>query len=174
MTQPVLIAFGANIDPLVHIRQGLQKLHQHLGIEAISKVYRTTPVGNLDQPDFLNGTVHLRKGLPPGQLRDLLRDIEAGQNRRRQADPNAPRTLDLDIALLGNMVVNNRTTTIPDPDILTRPFLAIPLAELAPTLIHPIEKVSLIEIAQRFSTPPIGMVLDSEATRLIQSSIPPG
>lgn len=166
---PLLIAFGANIDPLTNLRAGLRSLDRKLGIARVSTVYRTKPVGDTAQPDYLNGVVLTRStgGHSPLQLKSLLRGIEAERRRQRGPDPNAPRTLDLDIALLGGVVMGGPELVIPDPQIAERPWLALPLAELAPGLIHPVLGLTLAQLAQRFGPRPPGMVRDPRATALL-------
>ncbi|MBF0402118.1 MAG: 2-amino-4-hydroxy-6-hydroxymethyldihydropteridine diphosphokinase [Magnetococcales bacterium] len=170
-TSPVLIAFGSNIDPLPNLHRGLLRLHQEVGISAVSTVYRTAALpdpergGSAAAPDFLNGAVRLESQQDPFALQRLLRTIEAELQRVRTAWRYAPRTLDLDIALMGESLLQSEQLVLPDPDILQRPFLAIPLAELAPDLLHPLEGCSLSEIASRFAD----LTADAEATTLLQS-----
>ena len=173
---PVLIAFGSNIDPLPNLLHGLRRLHQTIGLHAVSQVYRTaalpdpnTPEQTESDPDYLNGAVWMQGSMEPHALRELLRNIERDLRRVRGQHRYAPRTLDLDIALMGEQLIHTDFLTIPDPDIIRRPFLAIPLAELAPDTLHPIENISLAQIAARFKTHRTGMVLDDHATALLQA-----
>lgn len=174
--EPVLVAFGSNLDPMVHLVQGLRRLHQTLGVRAVSRVYQTAALPSLDhpkngeaQPPFLNGAVWIKGGLSPSDLKRHLRQIETLQKRVRTTDRYAARTLDLDIALLGPRVITSEDLRVPDPDILHRAFLAIPLAELAPHLRHPTEGVSLSQVAARWKTRTTGMVWHEQATRLLQA-----
>ena len=173
---PLLIAFGSNIDPLHNLFQGLTQLHRELGLCAISTVYRTAPLPNPNHPEsapvgphFLNGSVLSKSQCNPNQLRQLLRKIEARQRRVRTTNPYDPRTLDLDIAMMGNRVLHKAPFILPDPDIIKRPFLAIPLAELCPDTIHPLEKTTLKEIASRFRPQPDQMRADPKVTALLQA-----
>lgn len=173
--QPTLIAFGSNIDPLPNLLKGLRRLHQMLGVRAVSTVYRTSPItdSNVPQlnndPDFLNGAVILWQSMEPEPLKQLLLTIEAEMKRVRTNHRFAPRTLDLDIALMGERIIPNGPLTLPDPDIPHRPFLAIPLAELAPNVLHPLEKVPLSQIAARFDPNTEGLTVDAHATALLQT-----
>lgn len=178
--EPVLITFGSNIDPLNHLWHGLRHLHQEVGVQAVSTVYRSTALANpakpqpvSDGPAFLNGAVQLARRVEPRPLRQLLRKIEQDQKRVRSSDKYAPRTLDLDIAMMGEQLFLDDPLTIPDPDIIHRPFLALPLAELAATLFHPQEKIPLGEIAARFGKHPAGLHIDEQATQKLQSIIQP-
>lgn len=168
MNAPVLIAFGSNIDPLHNLTQGLTRLHQRLPVAAVSAVYRTLPVGNRADPTFLNGALRLQETLDPRALKALLREIEEGQQRQRSADRNAPRTLDLDIAFMGALQWEEEGMRIPDPDVLTRPYLAHALAELAPELVHPATGESLALLRHRLPADPLGMEIDATATALLQ------
>ncbi|MBF0623782.1 MAG: 2-amino-4-hydroxy-6-hydroxymethyldihydropteridine diphosphokinase [Magnetococcales bacterium] len=163
---PILIAFGSNLDPLRNLTQGLIRLHRELPLARISTIYRTRPLApppgedpasRSEEPDFLNGVAISHRDMDPLQLKKRLRHIESRQNRLRSGPRWAPRTLDLDIALMGGMVCDREGLTIPDPDILRRPFLALPLAELAPELRHPLQGQSLRELAAAFGPDPPGM-----------------
>ena len=173
---PVLIAFGSNIDPLTNVQHGLRRLHQEIGLQAISQIYRTAALPDPDEPeqttpnpDFLNGAVLVETSMEALSLRQLLRSIEAECQRVRCSQRYAPRTLDLDIAFMGEQTITTDLLVIPDPDIAHRSFLAIPLAELAPDALHPIEKISLARIAARFGPHPGGLTVDSHATALLQA-----
>lgn len=166
---PLLITFGSNLNPLSHLYQGLSALHAQIGIVAISTVFRTQAWEGLPVPDYLNGAVLCAHPLPPLQLKSLLRHIEAQCHRRRNNDRHAPRTLDLDIALMGSAIINTKWLRIPDPDIVKRPFIALPLAELAGNYLHPVEKISLATIRQQFPSQPTGMQPDWDATRQLQT-----
>lgn len=166
MPIPLLIAFGANIEPLPNLLAGLARLRRLLPVVAVSTVYRTRCVGDPQQPDYLNGALlaHPDPTLTPHQIKRLLREVESAQGRVRADNPNAARPLDLDIALLGGLVVADGELLIPDPAVLERPFVALPVAELAPGLIHPLAGRPLAELARAFGDHPVGMTVDVVAT----------
>ncbi|MEO5377524.1 MAG: 2-amino-4-hydroxy-6-hydroxymethyldihydropteridine diphosphokinase [Magnetococcus sp. DMHC-6] len=174
MSVPILITFGSNVDPLAHLWKGLTLLHQKLPIEAISTVYRTPALGHDHQPmlgpnrppDYLNGALLTLSTIEPFTLRHLLRHIEDQLQRVRHKDRYAPRTLDLDIALMGNLILQKRSLSIPDPDIPKRNFLSVPLAQLAPDLIHPLYGLTLANMARGLE---VGMSVDLEATASLQT-----
>lgn len=179
---PVLISFGSNIRPRFNLLHGLQRLHERVGLQAVSTVYRSAALPDLDGPDagtqagpeadFLNGVVRVRGGMEPLSLKQALREVEEAQNRERTDRRYAPRTLDLDIALMGERVIQWERLMVPDPDIVHRPFLAIPLAELAPDLWHPVEQASLATIAARFGPKPPGLTVDRHTTAILKALVP--
>ncbi|MBF0125859.1 MAG: 2-amino-4-hydroxy-6-hydroxymethyldihydropteridine diphosphokinase, partial [Magnetococcales bacterium] len=145
MHTPVLIAFGSNIEPERHLVRGLTRLFEVTGWQAVSTVYRTTALATPDQPDsvknpdFLNGAIAIHQPWDPLELQRTLKAIEQEMGRQPDAPRWAPRPLDLDIALMGELVRHSPNLVLPDPDMLTRPFLAVSLAQLAPAWLHPLE-----------------------------------
>lgn len=144
----VFIAMGSNIEAERNLQQAVQRLASHCRLLAVSPVYETLPVGTTDQPNFLNAAALIETDLSPVALKaEVLQPIEQSLGRRRTADKNAPRTIDLDIALYGQRVIEVSNRHIPDPEILRYPHLARPLADLAPDLVHPVTGETLGEIA---------------------------
>ncbi|MGQ9648805.1 MAG: 2-amino-4-hydroxy-6-hydroxymethyldihydropteridine diphosphokinase [Phycisphaerae bacterium] len=138
--QPVdaFIAVGSNIGPEQNVANALTLLQQQARVLASSTFYWTPPLSRPDQPRFLNGVWRIRTDLSPGSLKfDVLRGIESKLGRARTADKYAPRPIDLDIVLYGRLVLSEPDLQIPDPDIRRRPFIAVPLLELAPDLTMP-------------------------------------
>jgi 2-amino-4-hydroxy-6-hydroxymethyldihydropteridine diphosphokinase len=103
---------------------------------ARSSLYRSAPVGKTDQPDFVNAVAALRTGLAPGELLQALLRLEAQQGRVR-SEPNAPRTLDLDLLLFDAQIIHQPGLDVPHPRMHERAFVLMPLAELDPQLIIP-------------------------------------
>jgi 2-amino-4-hydroxy-6-hydroxymethyldihydropteridine diphosphokinase len=140
------ISIGSNIDPETNVKEALRRLGSSARIKAISTVYRTEPVGPPDQPPFYNCVVELETELAPRELKfRLLRRIESELGRTRGSDKFAARTIDLDLILYDELVMTAEDLTLPDPDILARPFLAVPLHELAPGLVLPGSGVRISE-----------------------------
>jgi 2-amino-4-hydroxy-6-hydroxymethyldihydropteridine diphosphokinase len=104
-------------------------------VTATSTFYWTEPLGRPGQPRFLNGAWRVETERSARELKfDVLRPIESALGRERNADKYAPRTIDLDVVLYGDGMIEEPDLTVPDPDIRDRPFLAVPLLELAPEL----------------------------------------
>jgi 2-amino-4-hydroxy-6-hydroxymethyldihydropteridine diphosphokinase len=130
------IALGANIgEPLRQIEAGFQALAALPGtrLTARSSLYRSAPVGYADQPDFINAVALIDTTLEPHALLEALLSIERVNGRVREF-PNAPRTLDLDIVLYGDVVIHDPGLTIPHARMLERAFVMLPLAEVAPEM----------------------------------------
>ena len=132
MTRAVL-SLGSNIDPERHLPMAFSRLRRQPGITVLaqSACYRSVPVGGTG-PYFLNAAALIDTRLPPAELRDLLRGIEAGMGRVRTTDRNAPRPIDLDILLYEGFSGEVAGTRIPDPDLARFAHLAVPAADVAP------------------------------------------
>lgn len=102
----------------------------------MSSLYRSAPVGYIDQPDFINAVALIETALTPRMLLDALLQIEQRLGRVRDF-PNAPRTLDLDLILYGDTVCAEPALTIPHPRMHERTFVLVPLAEIAPDTVVP-------------------------------------
>jgi 2-amino-4-hydroxy-6-hydroxymethyldihydropteridine diphosphokinase len=136
---PAYIALGANLkDPAAQVSAGFEELAMlpKTRLARVSSLYASAPVGYADQPDFVNAVAMIETALEPRELLDALLGIERRYGRVRDF-PNAPRTLDLDIALYDEREVNEPSLTIPHPRLLERAFVLVPLAEIAPEAIVP-------------------------------------
>ena len=122
-------------------------------ILAVSGVYRSRAVGPGPAPDFLNAAVLVETGLNPARVREQLRLVERELGRVRTADRYAPRTLDLDLCLLGDLQLVDGDLRLPDPDVLERAYLAWTLAELEPSRAYPGTGEPLASIARRLGAP---------------------
>jgi len=133
------IALGSNLqEPLRQLQAGFAALARLPGTQLVaqSSFYRSAPVGYADQPDFVNAMAALRTTLAPRALLDALLGIEREHGRVREF-VNAPRTLDLDIALYGERVIHEPGLSIPHPRMHERAFVMVPLAEIAPDAMVP-------------------------------------
>ena len=129
------VSVGANIDPERNVVEALRLLGRRVCVIGVSTFYRTEAIGRPPPQDFLNGVWKVATNVSPRALKfDILRDIERRLGRLRTADRYAARTIDLDVILHGDAVIDEPDLHIPDPDIRTRAFVAVPLLELAPDL----------------------------------------
>ena len=121
---------------------------------AASRVFETDPVADRPMPLFLNAALEIETSLPPATLKyEVLRRVEYDLGRQRSDDRNAPREIDMDVALYGDLIVSDSAAgiEIPDPDILEMAHIARPLADLAPGRRHPVDGRTLADIAALFS-----------------------
>jgi 2-amino-4-hydroxy-6-hydroxymethyldihydropteridine diphosphokinase len=151
MTLPELafISLGSNVEPEANLPRAARRLAEIGAIRRVSMVYQNPAIGPSAAPDFLNAAVLIETDLPPEEIRRRLRQIEMEMGRVRTADKYTPRTIDLDLVLLGSQVISGPEITLPDPDILSRPHLAVTIAELAPEFPHPVTGEPLSAIAER-------------------------
>ena len=155
------VAIGSNIDSESNLRAAVRLLASRCHLLAVSPVFETRPVGKKDQPNFLNAASMVETDLSAARLKiDVLQPIEERLGRVRTEDRNAPRTIDLDVALFNKEILDLGERRIPDPDILRHPHVAVPLAYLDPQYCHPETEQTLFEIAMEL--PSVGLVRRSE------------
>jgi len=143
----VFVGVGSNIEPERNILSAAALLKEQVIVCAVSPFYLTDPIGPPGSGPFYNGCLELETDIPPRKLKfEVLRSIETALGRRRTEDKYAPRTIDLDILLYDDQVIEEPDLKIPDPDITQRPFIAIPLLELAPEMVMPDTGTKLAEI----------------------------
>lgn len=132
------IGMGSNIEPERNIPAAICLLSEILKITGISPFYRTPALLRPEQSDYLNGVLRIETDLGAREVKfDVLREMETRLGRVRTPDRYAPRTIDLDLLVLGDIVINEPDLTLPDPDVLERPFLAKAILNLAPDLKWP-------------------------------------
>ncbi|ODV85647.1 hypothetical protein CANARDRAFT_28405 [[Candida] arabinofermentans NRRL YB-2248] len=135
------LAFGSNIgNQLQNINDAINILNDKgISVLATSSLYKSKPMYHLDQPDFFNGCLKVKTNLSPLDLLKELKDIEYNLLNRVKKFDNGPRSIDLDILLYDNLIVNEPTLNIPHISMLERSFVLLPLCELIePTYIHPV------------------------------------
>ena len=133
----VYIGLGSNLaEPLTQLRSALAALAAlpQSRLLATSSFYASDPLGPADQPRYVNAVAALDTELAPLALLDALQAIEANQGRVRKAERWGPRTLDLDILLFGERLLDEPRLRVPHYHLHARPFVLYPLAELAPEL----------------------------------------
>src|SRR5690606_12755387 len=151
------IAVGSNIDPESNIPAALRMLQEYCPVLDVSRFYITRPLGPRSQPDFRNGAFLVRCSTDPGVLRrEVLRPIEARLGRIRTDDRYAPRTIDLDIALIDDCMLDENGLCLPDPELRDRAFVALPILELDANAVMPDtgERVADLPIVRTNTTPP--------------------
>lgn len=137
VSQPVhraFIALGSNLDdPAFHVQRAFGELARVPSCHLLthSALYRSAPVGRLDQPDFINAVAQIETTLAPHGLLEALLEIEHSHGRVREY-PNAPRTLDLDLLLYDDLQCDKRGLILPHPRMHQRAFVLQPLLEIAP------------------------------------------
>ena len=130
------VGIGSNLeDPVRQVRKASDELDRvpHTRVVKKSSLYRSAPMGHTEQPDFINAVAQLETGLPAERLLAELQEIEARHGRKRSF-PNAPRTLDLDILLYGELSLDLPSLKIPHPRMHERAFVLRPLLEISPEL----------------------------------------
>ncbi|MGH9177571.1 MAG: 2-amino-4-hydroxy-6-hydroxymethyldihydropteridine diphosphokinase [Acidimicrobiales bacterium] len=127
------VALGSNLgDRRARLQQAVAGLP---GVVAVSGVYETDPVGGPPgQPPFLNAVVELDTDLSPRELLDVARSLEAAAGRARSVRWG-PRPLDVDVLLVGDLTVDEPDLAVPHPRMWERPFVLVPLHDLAPELV---------------------------------------
>ena len=138
MKKLVYLSLGSNVgDRRGHLEHAIRRLGELGEVAAVSALYETEPVEYTRQDWFLNCAVALETELMPKQFLGRIRGIEQEAGRRRSI-PKGPRTLDIDIVLFGDAVVDTPALTIPHPAMHQRRFVLEPLAEIAPDVRHPV------------------------------------
>ena len=132
----IYLGLGSNVDPEKNLRLGIGELGARFGILELSNVYRSAAVG-FDGDDFLNLVAGLESDASPAQLHNMLMEIHNLAGRTRSESRYSPRTLDIDLLLYDDLVLDEPPIRIPRSDILEYSFVLGPLAEIAPQLRHP-------------------------------------
>lgn len=138
-SETAYIGLGSNLDdPVGQVRKGLRELRDlpHTQWVASSSLYRTAPIGKSNQPDFINAVAVLTTALSARELLTELQALETGHGRLR-GERNGPRTLDLDLLLLGERVIREPGLEVPHPRMHERAFVLLPLQEVNPAAVIP-------------------------------------
>ena len=142
----VAVALGSNLgDRERHLRDAIAALRESLTGLTVSSFYDTAPVGVGEQPRFLNAAATGSTTLPARALLEMLLGIEARLGRTRP-HPGAARTLDLDLILYGDQIIEERDLIVPHPRFRERRFVLEPLAEIAPDWIDPVTKRTIRQL----------------------------
>jgi len=152
----VFVGLGSNLgEREAMIRLALEALSRLPGTRLVkaSSLYDTEPVGEVDQPNFLNAVAQLDTELTARQLLWNLLLIEKRLGRVR-TQRWGPRTIDLDLLLYGSLVLDEPELTVPHPELTARSFVLVPLVELDPVLVHPVTGETLLHHLSRLNTRP--------------------
>jgi 2-amino-4-hydroxy-6-hydroxymethyldihydropteridine diphosphokinase len=152
----VFVGLGSNLgEREAMIRLALEDLSRLPETQLVraSSLYDTEPAGEVDQPNFLNAVAQLETGLSARQLLWNLHLIEKrlGRVRTRRW---GPRTMDLDLLLYGDQVIEDADLVVPHPELALRSFVLVPLLELDPLLVHPVTRETLLHLLSRLNTRP--------------------
>jgi 2-amino-4-hydroxy-6-hydroxymethyldihydropteridine diphosphokinase len=135
----VYLCLGSNMgDRQENLDRAVEQLSQRLRLGEVSSIYDTEPVGNTNQPRFLNLVCQIFTRLAPKDLLTLIKGIEIKLGRV-PGKTNAPRPIDIDILLYSDQVVDTPELVIPHPRMTERAFVLVPLAEIAPDVVHPVK-----------------------------------
>ncbi|MFO8010205.1 MAG: 2-amino-4-hydroxy-6-hydroxymethyldihydropteridine diphosphokinase [Dehalococcoidia bacterium] len=132
----VYLGLGSNMgERELNLEDALEALSQRMKITDLSSIYETEPAGYADQPWFLNMVCRADTVLNPFELLDFAKSIESGMGRK-PGFPNGPRPIDIDILFFEDRVIDGDELVVPHPRLAERAFVLVPLAEIAPSLVH--------------------------------------
>lgn len=133
------VALGSNLnDPVEQLKRAVEEIRglAQSTLEAVSSFYQTPPWGKTDQPDFINAVLKIKTQLSAATLMDLFLGLE-NKHQRQRKEKWEPRTLDCDLILYGQEVINEERLIVPHPGMKTRAFVLLPLFEIAPDVLLP-------------------------------------
>ncbi len=146
-TQPVVVylGLGSNLgERKTNLDRAIDFLSERLKIEQVSPIYDTEPIGDKNQPRFLNMVLRVSTRLPADTLLFMVKGIEAKLGR---VPIGSPRPIDIDILFYGDQIINKAPQLIvPHPRISERAFVLVPLADIAPDLVHPVSKKTVKQL----------------------------
>jgi 2-amino-4-hydroxy-6-hydroxymethyldihydropteridine diphosphokinase len=146
-TVTVYLSLGSNLgNRQANLDMALKLLSERMRMGKVSSIYDTEPLGNVNQPRFLNLAAEVSTRLTPEGLLALTKGIERKMGRYSRS--GEPRIIDIDIVLYGDTVLDTPDLVIPHPKMAERSFVLMPLAEIAPDLVHPVLKKTIKELNQ--------------------------
>jgi len=145
----VFVAAGSNVEPEKNLARACAEIAHTWPDAHFSRAYRNVAVG-FEGPDFINLVIGFSAAQPLHSVIEKLRGIETNCGRPRYAPKWASRTMDLDVLLFGDLVEKTTEYTLPRPDLLKRPYMLGPMAEIAPGVMHPTEHRSIGDLWRAF------------------------
>lgn len=145
------VGIGANLgEPAANCLEAMDRLARQNDMRLVkrSSLFRSQPVGVLDQPEFVNAAVELKTALSPRALLSVLQEIEIAMGRIR-GKRHGPRVIDLDVLLYGQEMIREEGLTVPHPELHKRRFVLAPMYEIAPFVVHPTFGVSIRGLLDR-------------------------
>lgn len=160
-TVTAYLSLGSNLgNRQANLDMALKLLSERMRMGKVSSIYDTEPLGNINQPRFLNLACEVFTHLTPEGLLALSKGIERKMGRYSRS--GEPRIIDIDIIFYGDKVVDTRDLVIPHPQMVERSFVLVPLAEIAPDIVHPVLKKTIKEMNQAIKEKQGVMKLDGK------------
>jgi len=142
----VYLALGSNLDNrLANLKQAVSALSPQMEVKAKSHVYETPPWGYEDQPKFLNQVIKAKTYLDPEPLVKHIKRLEITLGRKASFQ-NGPRLIDIDILFYDDLILDTPSLVLPHPRLHERGFVLLPLMDIDPDLVHPVNKKSIREM----------------------------
>ena len=156
---------GSNLgDRISLINEAIRLIGEEVGdIQGISSYYHTAPWGTEHLQPYINLALSLNTQQSPEQVLETILSIERVLGRTRNSDQNAPRSIDIDIILYDNLIINQENLTVPHPRMHLRRFVLVPLSEIVPGYVHPIFGITVKELLDK-CTDSLGVSINAEAS----------
>lgn len=153
MNSDIFLLLGSNLgNREANLARARKEILSVAQITEVSSVYRTSPWGKTDQPEFLNQVLAAKTKAGPEELLDQLLGIETQLGRTRE-EKWGSRIIDIDILFYKDMVISKERLNIPHPGIVHRRFTLVPLCEIAPDLVHPVLKTTIKDLLEACEDP---------------------
>lgn len=157
----VYLGLGSNLgDRRRNIAAALRRIEPLVRVEAVSSLYETEPVGEQNQPKYLNAACRVVTGLAPRALVRHLREVER-EIGRRGGERWGPRPIDIDLLLYGEDVSDESEAIVPHPELAARRFVLVPLAEIAADVEHPVLHESIAALAAKTNASGVQKIADA-------------